>query len=78
MSERSHLKWLCRRGMKELDVALTAYLDKRYESADEHEQQLFRELLDLQDPVLYELVCRTSDDERFRTIIQKIHHSIVS
>ena len=64
--------------MKELDVALSAYLERQYESAPEDEKQRFRELLDLQDPYLYELVCRTGDDERFRSIVQKIRHSIIS
>ncbi|MDO6459782.1 succinate dehydrogenase assembly factor 2 [Granulosicoccaceae sp. 1_MG-2023] len=64
--------------MKELDVALTAYLEKSYDGADAEEQQLFLELLDLQDPTLYELVCRSQDDERFGPIVQKIRHSVVS
>ena len=64
--------------MKELDVALTSYLEKHYESASEQERQLYRELLELQDPDLYQLVCRTGEDERFRTIIQKIRHSVIS
>ena len=77
MSELSKLRWQCRRGMKELDVALNAYLDKSFGIATEEEQQSFRELLDLQDPYLYQLVCRTGDDERFRSIIQKIRNSII-
>ena len=64
--------------MKELDVALTAYLEKSFEVADAEEQQLFLELLDLQDPTLYELVCRSEDDERYGSIVQKIRHSVVS
>lgn len=78
MSELSKLRWHCRRGMKELDVALNSYLDKCYGSASEEEQKTFRDLLDLQDPYLYQLVCRTGDDERFRSIIQKVRNSIIS
>ncbi len=79
MSEISRLRWLCRRGMKELDVSLTAYLEKHYANSSEMEQQKFKELLNLQDPVLYELILRQTDsDERFGTIIQKIRHSLIS
>ncbi len=79
MSELARLQWLCRRGMKELDIALTVYLEKYYLAADKEEQRHFRELLTLQDPALYKLVMQKTDsDERFSTIIQKIHHSIIS
>lgn len=53
MSEFSRLKWHCRRGMKELDVMLTRYLEEYYSSAPETEQATFRELLDLADPLMY-------------------------
>lgn len=53
MSEISHLKWRCRRGVKELDVVLTRYLEQSFESADESEKTIFRELLDIEDPILF-------------------------
>lgn len=40
--------------MKELDLLLVGYLDSRYPAADPTEQGAFRELLDLQDPELYD------------------------
>jgi len=48
------LRWRCRRGMKELDSLLTAYLDRHFESASAREQRDFRELLELQDPELHD------------------------
>jgi antitoxin CptB len=51
--EIGKLRWRCRRGMKELDVLLTRYLDERYRDATPDEQQAFRRLLDAQDPLLY-------------------------
>ena len=51
--DRGRLRWRCRRGMKELDRLLTAYLDHQFESATPQEQSGFRELLELQDPDLY-------------------------
>ena len=52
----SRLKWLCRRGMRELDVVMRSYLDNHYERASASEQALFRELLEMPDPDLYALL----------------------
>jgi antitoxin CptB len=51
--EEGRLRWRCRRGMKELDILLTRYLDGRYESASPEERDAFRRLLETQDPVIY-------------------------
>jgi antitoxin CptB len=76
MSETSRLRWLCRRGMKELDVVLTRYLDESYQSADAADQALFRQLLEMPDPDLYNLLLgRSSADdpeiERFLRQLQR-------
>ena len=47
------LRWRCRRGMKELDILLTRYMDERFAGAAPAEQQAFQRLLDTQDPVIY-------------------------
>ncbi len=47
------LRWRCRRGMKELDVLLSHYVDTEYCEAPFEEQQAFIRLLDVQDPLLY-------------------------
>ena len=47
------LRWRCRRGMKELDLLLTRYMDERYGAASPEEQAAFRGLLEAQDPVIY-------------------------
>jgi succinate dehydrogenase flavin-adding protein (antitoxin of CptAB toxin-antitoxin module) len=39
--------------MKELDVLLARYVDERFCSASNQEQEAFRRLLETQDPVLY-------------------------
>ena len=61
MSELSRLRWLCRRGMKELDVVLCRYLEQHYESASAVDQACFRELLQLSDPELYNLLLGRDD-----------------
>jgi antitoxin CptB len=47
------LRWRCRRGMKELDILLARYMDERFSTASAQEQEAFRGLLEIQDPVIY-------------------------
>jgi antitoxin CptB len=51
--DMGRLRWRCRRGMKELDVLLTRYMDERFCSAPQEEQAAFRRLLEAQDPLIY-------------------------
>ena len=48
----SRLRWQCRRGMRELDQLLVAYLDRHYEDATDADKQAFQALLQLPDPEL--------------------------
>jgi antitoxin CptB len=48
----SQLRWQCRRGMRELDLLLTGYLENDYPQTSEDQKQAFRELLALPDPDL--------------------------
>ena len=56
MTENSRLRWLCRRGMKELDVLMITYLEQCYAAASSEDQQHFRTLLEGPDPDLYALL----------------------
>jgi len=49
MQNINRLRWQCRRGVKELDTVLCAFLDNQYMTATVEEQQLFVELLGLED-----------------------------
>jgi antitoxin CptB len=51
--EAGRLRWRCRRGMKELDILLTRYIDERFCTASPQEQEAFKGLLEIQDPVIY-------------------------
>jgi antitoxin CptB len=63
MSELSKLRWQCRRGMKELDVLLDAYLTNQFIQAESAERQAFISLLELPDPVIMSyIVGRTSPE----------------
>ena len=50
--EIGRLRWRCRRGMKELDLLLTRFVDEEYAAAAPAQQAAFRQLLDAQDPLL--------------------------
>ncbi len=56
MSETARLRWLCRRGMKELDLLLTNYFEERYSAATDADQQAFRRILEMPDPELNDLI----------------------
>ena len=51
--EIRRLRWQCRRGMLELDVALLRFLDEDYSSLDTLEQATFSRLLEAQDQTLH-------------------------
>lgn len=51
--ERARLRWLCRRGMKELDVLLEGFLRDEYDALDGHLRAAFLRLMNLEDPDLY-------------------------
>jgi antitoxin CptB len=72
--EMSRLRWRCRRGMRELDVMLTRYLDQVWETASSAERGVFVELVELQDPDLFGyLVGRdTPAEESQRAVIARI------
>ncbi|HFC93112.1 MAG TPA: succinate dehydrogenase assembly factor 2 [Leucothrix mucor] len=55
MSKISQLKWQCRRGTKELDFILNNYLERYYQNASQSEQSAFKQLIELDDPILSDL-----------------------
>ena len=52
----ARLRWRARRGTRELDALLGGWLDERYEAADQATRQAFDELLDAQDPDLWDWI----------------------
>jgi len=74
MSEFSKLKWRCRRGIKELDILLTSYLEHHYNHALVSEQQTFQILLELADPDLYAYLTRQKVplDKQLNDLIEKL------
>lgn len=52
----NRIAWQCRRGMRELDELLGAFLRSRYTDLIEADRQTFNRLLDYPDAVLLELL----------------------
>jgi len=75
-AELSRLRWVCRRGMRELDVVLREYLDHYYLDSTPQEQQIFKKLLDLEDPILFSILMNYSAPENSeqKQIIQKLQN----
>jgi antitoxin CptB len=68
------LRWQCRRGMRELDILLTNYLDNDYPQSDEAQKQAFCELLALPDPdlIAYLLDGQTPADTALANVVSQI------
>lgn len=74
--QHSQLRWLCRRGMKELDTAMSTYLAHHYDAADAAEQALFAQLLQEQDPEIMVLINEPDRPSPYRPIIRKIRDTL--
>jgi antitoxin CptB len=49
----ARLKWRCRRGMRELDAVLQAFLETDFANLGDDDKSRFRAFLDLPDPEIY-------------------------
>ena len=74
MSAESQLRWQCRRGMRELDLLLSNYLDEQYAQAGESQKAAFCQLLSLPDPQLagYLLGSVKPPDEELQRVVKRI------
>ena len=74
MTEYSELKWRCRRGMLELDILLNSYLDKTYNTMSPQQGEVFSEVLDYPDQVLFDLLLGNmqSSDARVNRLVSEI------
>ncbi|GAB3685770.1 FAD assembly factor SdhE [Salinisphaera aquimarina] len=63
MSEKARIRWLCRRGMKELDVLLERFIGAEYDKLDAREHAEFLALVEKEDPDLYYLIMERTAPE---------------
>lgn len=68
------LRWRCRRGMRELDVLLTRWLDREWATASESQRGVFLRLLDCEDDKLWRwfLGNETAPDDALDALIRQI------
>lgn len=74
MSELDRVRWHCRRGMLELDLLLNRFLDRHLAHLTPDEMARFKEVLDLQDGDLWQLLSGRAEveDQRLEPIVQMI------
>ena len=71
MGDLDRIRWRCRRGLLELDLVLTAFLERSYGRLDARQRQLFNELLDQPDNDLLDLALgRCEPAPRYRTVVE--------
>lgn len=77
-AQRKRLYWHCRRGMWELDLLLVPFLEQRYDRLDEHDQTIFRTLIDEEDQDLFVWLMRRewpSDPDWQRIVKMIVEHA---
>ncbi len=77
MSDRNRVRWLCRRGMKELDLVINRFFESDYDSLSEQEQSEFKEFLNLEDPEIFSWIMgrTTPEEESHAAIISKLRNT---
>ena len=68
------LRWRCRRGMKELDVLLTRYLERDYYKVPPTQRQAFESLLDMADPDILDYILgrKTPENRDLSLVIARL------
>jgi antitoxin CptB len=68
------LRWQCRRGMLELDLLLTGFLETGYQDLDEKAQRAFVRLLGYQDQILHDWLIgqAVAADRELRDLVTRI------
>jgi antitoxin CptB len=74
IQDLGRLRWRCRRGMKELDLLLTRYVEEQYGGASPAAQRAFLELLEAPDPLIYAYCMGQSNPPTplLRAVIERI------
>ena len=71
------LRWQCRRGMLELDLVLSRFLELRYGTLGKEQRAAFEEMLTLEDQVIHEWIMgrATPDGAEMRALVRKIRET---
>lgn len=73
MAEFDRIRWQCRRGMLELDLVLNRFVEQELDGLDPGQMQVFKELLNEQDPMLLAWVMEQEEvPERYDFLIRRL------
>lgn len=76
MSDLARIRFLCRRGMKELDVLLEGYLARHYASDSQDQQWAFLRLLEREDPDIWAWILgQTPTPAPFADVIARLQRN---
>ena len=75
--DKARLRWLCRRGMKELDVLLERFLQQTYDDLADNQQAAFARLMQMEDPDLYAVLMgkQSAPDTECADVIEQLRNS---
>ena len=73
-AEKKRLRYLTRRGLLELDIVLTRFMQKHFDALTQEQLEVFRDILDWQDQDFLAIVNGYQDvpEERFLALITLI------
>ena len=76
--ELARLRWRCRRGMRELDRILEAFLSEGFPGLDDREKQKFSEFLEYPDPDLHAYLVGRAEpgDVELAKLLRKIRETV--
>ena len=74
MNKHAKLKWRCRRGMRELDLLLEGFLNLRYDSLTDEEQDTFARFLEEPNERIVDWLLENtgSPDVKYKELIEQI------
>ena len=77
--ELKALRWRCRRGMQELDILLSAFLEGLPEQTPPV-QQAFRKLLESEDDLLWDWLSGRAqpNDEELKDVVRRVRQTAAS
>lgn len=77
MTDRSRLRWRCRRGTKELDIMLMRFFDRHFDELSLPERVSFEKVLAAQDPELTDWLFGRSNppEDALTDIVERIRNT---
>ncbi|WP_074012784.1 FAD assembly factor SdhE [Candidatus Sodalis sp. SoCistrobi] len=74
ITNKARIHWACRRGMRELDIAIMPFFEHDFDALDDQDKQRFVRLLECDDPDLFNWLMNHGrpDDGELRRIITLI------